>query len=102
MGRYRLANEHPGATSPAEHRADAGYYTSDRDQLESATYATAPRRSTWVPTPTTGLAEALLGEARIRVDSNRPIFVGIGPDVEVARYLGPVEYVVMTRPALVV
>jgi hypothetical protein len=73
-------------------RDDDGYYTSDREQLESATYAISSEEidlgadaDDWAP-------EALLDEVRIRVESDRPIFVGIGRDVEVARYLGPVAY----------
>jgi hypothetical protein len=73
-------------------RDDDGYYTSDREQLESATYAITSEEidlgadaDDWAP-------EGLLGEVRIRVESDEPVFVGIGPDVDVARYLGSVGY----------
>ena len=73
-------------------RDDDGYYTSDREQLESATYAITSEEidlgadaDDWAP-------EGLLGEVRIRVESDTPIFIGIGPDVDVARYLGRVAY----------
>jgi hypothetical protein len=73
-------------------RDDGGYYTSDREQLESATYAITSEEidlgadaDDWAP-------EGLLGEVRIRVEGTEPVFVGIGPDVDVARYLGRVAY----------
>ena len=73
-------------------RDDDGYYTSDREQLESATYAISSEEidlgadaDDWAP-------EGLLGEVRIRVESEEPIFVGIGPDVDVAAYLSRVAY----------
>ena len=73
-------------------RDDDGYYTSDREQLESATYAITSEEidlgadaDDWAP-------EGLLGELRIRVEAADPVFIGIGPDVEVARYLSRVAY----------
>ena len=73
-------------------RDDDGYFTSDREQLESATYAITSEEidlgadaDDWAP-------EGLLGEVRIRVESAKPVFIGIGPDVDVARYLGRVAY----------
>ncbi len=73
-------------------RDDDGYYTSDREQLESATYAISSEEidlgadaDDWAP-------EGLLGEVRIRVESDESIFVGIGPDVDVATYLSRVAY----------
>jgi hypothetical protein len=73
-------------------RDDDGFYTSDREQLESATYAISSEEidlgadaDDWAP-------EGLLGEVRIRVESDEPIFVGIGPDVDVATYLSRVAY----------
>lgn len=60
-------------------RDDDGYFTSDREQLESATYAISSEEidlgadaDDWAP-------EGVLGEVRIRVESDEPIFVGIGP-----------------------
>ena len=73
-------------------RDDDGYFTSDQEQLESATYAISSEEidlgadaDDWAP-------EGLLGEARIHVESSKPIFIGIGPDVEVDRYLSRVAY----------
>lgn len=73
-------------------RDDDGYYTSDREQLESATYAISSEEidlgadaDDWAP-------EGLLGEVRLRAESADPVFIGIGPDVDVARYLGRVAY----------
>lgn len=73
-------------------RDDDGYFTSDREQLESATYAISSEEidlgadaDDWAP-------EGVLGEVRIRVESDEPIFVGIGPDVDVATYLSRVAF----------
>jgi hypothetical protein len=73
-------------------RDDDGYYTSDRELLESATYAITSEEidlgadaDDWAP-------EGLLGEVRLRVESPERVFIGIGPDVDVARYLGRVAY----------
>jgi hypothetical protein len=73
-------------------RDDDGYYTSDRELLESATYAITSEEidlgadaDDWAP-------EGLLGELRLRVESPDRVFVGIGPGVDVARYLSRVAY----------
>jgi len=73
-------------------RDDDGFYTSDREQLESASYAISSDEidlggdaDDWAP-------EGLLGELRVRVEGDKPIFVGIGPDADVARYLGRGAY----------
>ena len=73
-------------------RDDDGYFTSDREQLESATYAISSEEidlgadaDDWAP-------EGLLGEVRIGVESDEPIFVGIGPDVDVETYLSRVAF----------
>ena len=73
-------------------RDDDGYFTSDREQLESATYAISSEEidlgadaDDWAP-------EGLLGEVRISVESDEPMFVGIGPDVDVETYLSRVAF----------
>ena len=73
-------------------RDDDGYFTTDRRQLESATYAITTEdidlgldEVDWAP-------DEVLGDIRIQVDSQKPVFVGIGPDSDVDRYLGDVAH----------
>ena len=73
-------------------RDDAGYFNSDRRQLESATYAITSEdidlgvdEVDWAP-------DEILGEVRVQVDGENPVFVGIGPDDAVDRYLGDVAH----------
>jgi hypothetical protein len=76
----------------ASERDDDGYFTSDRKQLRSVTYAITTQdidlgvdEVGWAP-------DAVLGDVRIQVEGRRPVFVGIGPDDEVDRYLGEVAH----------
>jgi hypothetical protein len=71
---------------------DDGYFTSDRQRLESATYAITTEdidlgadEVDWAP-------EGVLGDVRIRIDGRQAVFVGIGRDADVERYLGDVEH----------
>jgi hypothetical protein len=72
---------------------DDGYFTSDRKQLESATYAITTEdidlgadELDWAP-------DAILGDVRIQADgAEKRVFVGIGPDDDVDRYLGDVAH----------
>lgn len=72
-------------------RDDDGYFTTDSERLESATYAITTQdidlgadEIDWAP-------DEVLGEVRIRVDGgDTPLFVGIGPDEDVDRYIGRV------------
>jgi hypothetical protein len=73
-------------------RDDDGYFNSDRQQLQSATYAITTEdidlgadEVDWVP-------DKILGKIRIQVDSEKPVFVGIGSDEDVDRYLGDVAH----------
>jgi hypothetical protein len=73
-------------------RDDDGYFNSDRKQLESATYAITTQdidlgvdEVDWVP-------DEILGNVRIQVDSEKAVFVGIGRDDDVDRYLGDVAH----------
>lgn len=76
-------------------RDDDGYFTSDRKQLEGATYAITTEdidlgadEADWAP-------DKLLGDVRIRVESEQPVFVGIATDRDVDRYLGDVAHDVL-------
>ena len=71
-------------------RDDDGYFNSDRQQLQSATYAITSGdvdlgvdEVDWAP-------EKILGDVRVQVHSETPVFVGIGSDDDVDRYLGEV------------
>jgi hypothetical protein len=71
-------------------RDDDGYFKSDRQQLESATYAITTEdidlgvdEADWAP-------DEILGNVRIRVEGEKPVFVGIGSDDDVDSYLGHV------------
>jgi hypothetical protein len=73
-------------------RDDDGYFNSDRHQLESATYAITTENidlgadeADWAP-------DKILGDIRLQVESNKPVFVGIGSDDAVNRYLGDVAH----------
>ena len=71
-------------------RDDDGYFTSDREQLDSAAYAITTEdidlgvdEADWAP-------DEVLGDVRVQVEGRKPVFVGIGPDDDVDRYLGDV------------
>jgi hypothetical protein len=72
-------------------RDDDGYFKTDREALESATYAITAEdidlgadELDWAP-------DGVLGNLRIQVEGDRPLFVGIGRDSDVDRYLGGVS-----------
>jgi hypothetical protein len=71
-------------------RDDDGYFNTDRHQLTSASYAITTEdidlgedELDWAP-------EGILGNVRIQVEGTKPVFVGIGRDSDVDRYLGNV------------
>jgi hypothetical protein len=71
---------------------DDGYFTSDRHQLTTATYAITSQdidlsvdEIDWAP-------NGILGEVRIQVEGKEPVFVGIGRDSDVDRYLAGVKH----------
>src|SRR5215204_6340466 len=73
-------------------RDDDGYFNSDRRQLESASYAITTEdidlgvdEVDWAP-------DEVLGDVRLQVEARGPVFVGIGPDEDVDRYLGDVAH----------
>jgi hypothetical protein len=73
-------------------RDDDGYFDSDRHRLESATYAITTEdidlgvdEVDWAP-------DGILGNIRVQVDGKKPLFVGIGRDSDVDRYLGDVVH----------
>lgn len=73
-------------------RDDDGYFTTDRKALESDAYAITTEDIDlgadgldWAP-------DEVLGTIRLQVEATKPVFVGIGTDVDVDRYLARVEY----------
>jgi hypothetical protein len=69
-----------------------GYFNSDRKQLDSATYAITTEdidlgvdEADWAP-------DKILGNVRVQVEGNKPVFVGIGSDDDVDRYIGDVAH----------
>jgi hypothetical protein len=71
-------------------RDDDGYFTSDRKQLDSAAYAITTEdidlgvdEADWAP-------DEILGKVRVQIEGEEPVFVGIGADDDVDRYLGRV------------
>jgi hypothetical protein len=58
---------------------DDGYFTSDRKQVDTPSYAITTEdidlgvdEANWAP-------DEILGNVRVRVEGNKPVFVGIGP-----------------------
>jgi len=68
-------------------RDDDGYYTSDEVTLESPTFAIRTEEIDLGADDVDWAPEEILGDVRIRVTSETPVFVGIGPDGAVAAYL---------------
>ncbi len=73
-------------------RDDDGYFNSDRKQIDSATYAITTEdidlgadEADWAP-------DKVLGNVRVQVEGAKPVFVGIGRDDDVDRYLGGVAH----------
>jgi hypothetical protein len=66
-------------------REDDGYFNSDRKQRHSSTHAITTEEidlgeADWTP-------DQILGDVQIQVESGRAVFVGLGPDEDVDRYL---------------
>ncbi len=73
-------------------RDDDGYFSTDQHRLESATHAISTEdidlgeeAIDWAP-------DEILGDLRIQIEAERPVFVGIGPDAAVDGYLNGVAY----------
>ena len=71
---------------------DDGYFNTDRKPLRSATYAITTEEIDLGADELDWAPEGILGNVRVQVESEKPVFVGIGPDDDVDRYLGSVGH----------
>jgi len=71
---------------------DDGYFNSDRKELRSATYAITTGEIDLGADELDWAPDGILGKVRVQVDSKKPVFVGIGSNEEVDRYLGNVAH----------
>jgi hypothetical protein len=73
-------------------RDSDGYFNSDRKPLDSATYAITTGKIDLGASELDWAPNSILPDVRLQVDSKKPVFVGIGPDAKVGRYLGNVSH----------
>jgi hypothetical protein len=73
-------------------RDDDGFVMSPGQDLDSATYAIVSESADLDTDGAEWALDTFLGTVRIRSESERPVFVGIGPAAEVDRYLEGVEH----------
>jgi hypothetical protein len=78
-------------------RDDDGFLMSPSEDFSTAGYAIVSESADVDFGGSDRAAEAFLGTVRIRSESVRPVFVGIGPDSDVEGYLGGVEHSVVTK-----
>ncbi len=71
---------------------DDGYFNSDRKQLRSPTYAITTENIDLGANEFDWAPDKILGKVRIQVEGDKPVFVGIGSDADVDRYLGSVAH----------
>jgi hypothetical protein len=76
----------------AFNRDDDGYFNTDRHRLNSPTYAITTKEIDLGADEIDWAPDKILGKVRIQVDARRPVFVGIGRDEDVDRYLGGVAH----------
>ena len=72
-------------------RDDDGFVMSPTQDFSTPTYAIVSESADLDAEGAEWALDAFLGTVRIRSESDRPVFVGIGPADEVTRYLGGVE-----------
>jgi hypothetical protein len=78
-------------------RDEDGFLMSPSEDFSTGTYAIVSDSADVDFGGSDRAARALLGDVRIRSESSRDVFVGIGPDDEVEAYLDGVEHSVVTR-----
>ena len=72
-------------------RDDDGFLMSPSEDLSTSTYAIVSESAELDTSGAEWALDTFLGTVRIRSESERPVFVGIARQVEVAAYLGGVE-----------
>ena len=72
-------------------RDDDGFVMSPTQDFSSPTYAILSESADLDTEGAEWALDTFLGAVRIRSESDRPVFVGIGPAADVTRYLGDVE-----------
>ncbi len=77
-------------------RDDDGFLMSPSDEFTSSTYAIVSESAELDTDGAEWALDTFLGTVRIRSESERPVFVGIGPAADVDRYLNGVEHDVVT------
>jgi hypothetical protein len=77
-------------------RDDDGFLMSPSEDFRTPTYAIVSESADIETGGAEWALDAFLGTVRIRSESERPVFVGIGPATEVDRYLEGVEHDVVT------
>ena len=78
-------------------RDDDGYFNTDRKQLRTPTYAITTGKIDLGADEVDWAPDAVLGNIRLQVEAaGKPVFVGIGPDDDVNRYLGDVSHAELT------
>jgi hypothetical protein len=79
-------------------RDDDGHYTTDREALRTPSYAIVTGDIDLGTDPADWIPEELLANVRIRAEGEdgRPIFLGIGRDRDVDRYLAGVRHAELT------
>jgi hypothetical protein len=77
-------------------RDDDGFLMSPSEDFRTPTYAIVSESADIETGGAEWALDSFLGTVRIRSESERPVFVGIGPATEVDRYLEGVEHDVVT------
>ena len=78
-------------------RDDDGFLMSPTEEFSTATYAIVSESADVDVDGPDWVAKDFLGTIRIRSESERPVFVGIARESDVAEYLGGVEHAVVTE-----
>jgi hypothetical protein len=78
-------------------RDDDGFLMSPTEDFSTATYAIVSESVDVNVDGPDWAAKSFLGTVRIRSESERPVFVGIARESDVAEYLGGVEHAVVTE-----
>jgi hypothetical protein len=77
-------------------RDDDGFLMSPDEDFTTSTYAIVSEEADLDTDGAEWALDTFLGTVRIRSDSVRPVFVGIGPAADVSAYLNGVEHAVVT------